>query len=272
MFAEFFNNTISQIILILLSLSSLIGILDHFGLLPRRIKSWIRMNRTTEIMEVLSQLGIDVDYYRRVNQSVSFPSTLDKQEIEKTVMSELENKCRIQQKVAIGHLRRTTLEYYYDIIGKTCDPKLSRYYAEIMSTYWSANCSKPDVIRNAAFDFVATPKTGCPILGYEFAKLIKKPFVLCEQDERFTCNNPDDMRTILDCSTILPKESIALIVDDSITGGSQIIHTIESLRHFGYKVHTCFVIFEVKVRDAKTSLNNNNVQLVSIVETHKQTK
>ncbi len=267
MLADFFNNTITQIILVLLSLSSLIGILDYFGFLPRSIKTWLRLNRTEDTMELLSRFGVDIDRYRRTNQSVSFPKFLTESEIEKNVIEELDKQCKIQQQLVVGHLQRTKLAYYYDVIGKTCDPKFAKYFAEILSTFWAFNCQKPDVIRNPDFDFVVTPKAGSPILGYEFAKLINKPFLLHEHSERFSSKN-SDMRCLFNCSEIPIEGSTALIVDDSTTGGTLIVDIVKSLRKYGYQVHTCLVIFEVKVKDAKTKLGNNNVQLVSIVKTH----
>ena len=114
------------------------------------------------------------------------------------------------------------------------------------------------MIRNVDFDFVVTPKSGSPLLGYEFAKLVNKPFVLREQTERL--NRYQDPRSIFNCAEVPEKGSMALIVDDSTTGGTLLCDTVKDLRKYGYQVNTCLVVFEVKKKDARVRLKKENVQ------------
>lgn len=105
------------------------------------------------------------------------------------------------------------------------------------------------------------------MLGYEFAKLVNLPFVLHEEVQRFH-DNDDDMRTWFDCREVPEKGKTALIVDDSTTGGNMVKKTIGHLRSYGYAVHTCLVVFEPTVKDARAQLEQHQVQLVSILKTH----
>ena len=58
-------------------------------------------------------------------------------------------------------------------------------------------------------------------------------------------------------------------MDDSTTGGTLLCDTVKDLRKYGYHVNTCLVVFEVRAKDARDRLQKENVQLVSIVDTHK---
>ena len=267
MMAELMDNVVMQLITIVLAVSTLLGILDYVGFLPAKLKNWLKMNRSQDSLDILNRLGVDVDRLRRANQSVSFPKTLSETDIKQTVQQALDTTCRINHEVTVGHMRKTALTHYYDLIGKVCNPECASDFAGVLSTFWATQCQNPDVIRNVDFDFVVTPKSGCPLLGYEFAKLVKKPFVLREQEERF--KGYSDPRSVFNCAEVPEKGSVALVVDDSTTGGNLLCNTVKDLRRHGYQVNTCLVVFEVKTKDARVRLQKENVQLVSIVDTHK---
>lgn len=218
-------------------------------------------------LHILKEFGIDIDRYKKQNTALSFPSSAGPEDVVKSVRAELD-KHKIDEPRTVGRQQTTTLQPYYDVIGTTCDPDSAEFFAMMLSSYWKHHSADPNIVRNPEFDFVVTPKGGSPILGYEFAKVIEKPFVLHEQSPRFRDNN-DDMRKWFDCSEVPPKGKIALIVDDSTTGGTMVRKTIEHLREYGYAVHTCFVVFEPLVKDARSQLRQDNVQLVSISTTHK---
>lgn len=217
-------------------------------------------------LSALKEVGIDIEYYKARNKALTFPNSIEPAQIASATQSGLE-KYKIQKQYAVGHRRPTTMKYYYDLIGGTCEPSTAEHFASLLSSFWASNSPCKDVIANADFDFVVTPKGGSPILGYEFAKLIKRPFVLHEEVARFRDNN-DDMRKWFNCNDIPPKGTTALIVDDSTTGGTMVSNTIDHLRDYGYVVHTCFVVFEPQIKDAKQRLKNKSVQLVSLIKTH----
>ena len=45
-------DVINEIILLLLGVSTLIGIMDFVGLLPRSVRSWFHLNRSEDMMDV----------------------------------------------------------------------------------------------------------------------------------------------------------------------------------------------------------------------------
>lgn len=218
-------------------------------------------------LSMLREVGIDIEHYKRSNRALAFPQSIKKSEIISSAEKGLE-KFKIEKQYAVGLHRPTTLKYYYDLIGGTCDSNNAEYFAQLLSSFWAANSADRSVVTDPDFDFVVTPKSGSPILGYEFAKLINKPLVLHEPTKRIK-NSKDDMRTWFNCSEIPEPGSTALIVDDSTTGGEKVSEAIKHLRDYNYIVHTCLVVFEPRVKDARTRLNSLSVQLVSLVKTHK---
>lgn len=238
-------------------------ILEVLTKIDSSVDSFLKPEHT---LNILKEVGIDVEYYKRNNQSLAFPKSIRASEIASSTEKGLE-KFKIEKQYAIGHRRPTTLSYYYDLIGGTCDSNTAEYFAQLLSSFWAVNSADKGVVTDSDFDFVVTPKDGSPLLGYEFAKLVKKPFVLHEGIKRFQ-NNLDDMRTWFNCSKIPKPGSTALIVDDSTTGGKMVSDTIDHLREYNYAVHTCLVVFEPRIKDARTRLNNKFVQLVAIIKTH----
>lgn len=257
---------IDAIILGLLGISTVIQICDMCGFLPEYIRRKFRINKSQDTLEVLKELGININMYRRKNALVGIPIDYDKKNIEKDVMDKL-NELKLDKKVSVGRTRKTELNYYIDLIGHSCDEKCAQAYARTLTSYWADLVEKKQIISNPTIDFVVTPKGGSPILGYEFSKLLDKPFALHEETERFACAE-DDMRKWFDCAVIPPKGARALIVDDSTTGGRMIINTINHLRKYGYEINDCLVVFEPQSKDAAKKLNAQEVNLLSIVKTH----
>lgn len=260
---------LNYIVLFILGISTIIGILDYVGLLPRKWKNYFKLNRSIETIEVLKNLGIDVDKYKRHNMTIMFSREFGDLDI-KNVTQEILNQYIIRKPISVGHYKLVRLNHYYDLIGATCNPNNAEYCAKILSTYWAENSSNPDIVTCPDFDFIVTPKGGNPLLGYEFAKLCNRPLVLAEQRSRFVDNDNDDMRKWFNCESIPPKGQTALIVDDSITGAGMVSHAIDHLREYGYNVYTCYAIFEIGAQNGRAVLKNKNVELVSIIETHSE--
>lgn len=256
---------INQAILIILAFSTLVGILDFVGFLPHSIRKWLRLNRADEMIETLRELGMDIDQRRRVNKAVNYPKKLTGENIEKSTEKQMKNYI-INRSVSVGQNRRIESSYYYDLIGATCDENVAKYFAGALMSYWSEHLIGDHRIESIDFDFVVTPKDGSPILGYEFSKLVKKPFILHEGKSRFLLEG--DMREKFDCLKTPDAGKIALIVDDSTTGGTMVCNTIDDLRHYGYQVNVCFVVFEPVLKNARKRIEDKNVKLVSILKTH----
>ena len=255
---------INRAILIVLAISTLIQVLNWLGFLPMKLRNKLKLNQVEDTLEVLKHLGVDIEKYRKANSVVGLPVDYPK-DIEKEVEEKLK-EIRLEKKVSVGKRRGTEADYYIDLIGHSCESECAEAYARLLCTYW-VNAVRKGIVKNSIVDFVVTPKAGSPILGYEFAKLMQKPLVLHELDERFHCEECD-MRQKFDCAQKPLEGARALIVDDSTTGGRMVLSAISDLKKYGYKVTECLVVFEPQSKDARKKLEDEGVNLISIVKTH----
>ncbi len=255
---------INKAILFFLAISTLFQVLNWTGLMPMKLKNKLKMNKAEDTLEVLKHLGVDIDKYRRTNSimylPVDYPEDI-KKEVKKSI-----KETQLKMKVSVGKRRSTEKDYYYDLIGHSCDPKFAELFARLLCTYW-VTAVKEGLVKNSVVDFIVTPKGGSPILGYEFAKIMEKPLVLHEERDRFYCEE-DDMHKRFDCANKPIEGSNALIVDDSTTGGRMVLCAINDLKKYGYRVTECLVVFEPQTKDARRKLENENVNLISILKTH----
>ena len=259
-------NFLNVLALIILGIGSLIQLLDAMGLFPPKIRNYLRLNRTKETIDVLKEYGINPDLYKRHNIAIGIPRDYSKNTVENDTRKKLE-ETKIGIDVSVGKIRKTELSYYIDLIGHTCKPECAVAYARLLSSYWATVIEDASIVQNLHIDFIVTPKSGSPILGYEFSKLVKLPLVLHEDEDRFDCAQ-DDMRKRFDCAEVPPKGSRALIVDDSTTGGRMVLSAVDDLRIYGYDVSECLVVFEPCQKDARQKLNQHGIQLLSICKTH----
>ena len=262
----FDSDFLNSLVLIILGIGTLVQVLDMLGFLPERVRNYLKLNHAKDTIEVLKEYGIDPALYRRHNIGVGIPQDYSKGEIEATIKKKLQ-EITIGINVSVGKTRETKLNYYIDLIGHSCNARTAKAYARILSSYWADKIESSRDIIDPSIDFIVTPKGGSPILGYEFANLLGKPFVLHEETERFNCKE-NDMRKFFNCAEVPKKNSRALIVDDSTTGGRMVCSAVRDLRKYGYIVSECLVVFEPLSKDARKKLEKENVKLLSICKTH----
>lgn len=217
---------------------------------------------------VLTELGIDVTTQQRENRARSFTSFTAADQFESVLDKELE-AIKVNKPHQVGQHGVEQLDYYIDLIGASCNPDTAIRFARLLSTFWRKNSSDPSIVSRPEFDFVVTPKGGSPILGYEFAKLCNKPFVLHENKDRIH-GDPDNARTRLNFYGTLPPNGTAIIVDDSTTGGTMVMEAAKDLKRYGFNVYTCLVVFAPQVKHSKEVLQQANppLQLVALKKTH----
>ncbi len=254
------------IILVASSISTIIMFLESLGFLPSKVVKFLNRKKTFIILETLKDLGIEYDRYQRNNLSMSFPSFENQAELENIVSKKL-REISIIGNVSVGKTSTVRANQYIDLIGATTEQKNAELYARYLSTYWNIIVKDNKKVQVPKFDFVVTPKGGSPILGYEFAKLIKKPYVLYETEKRVN-NQKNIFMERFDYFKEPIKGKIALIVDDSTTGGRMISELINDLKNSGYKVYECLVVFEPQLKNANHVLEQLGVNLHSIVKTH----
>ena len=64
---------INRAILILLAISTLVQILNWMGFLPSKFRKLLKLNQAEDTIEVLKDMGIDIDRYKRFNSIVELP-------------------------------------------------------------------------------------------------------------------------------------------------------------------------------------------------------
>ena len=97
----FNSDSINNLILFVLALSTLVGILDFVGFLPRKFRQFLRVNRADDMLSVLQEMGVDVEKYRKNNEKYRYPATIEKEQIEVVTREEI-TKHKINANVTVG--------------------------------------------------------------------------------------------------------------------------------------------------------------------------
>lgn len=255
-----FNN----VILWLLSLATLLFILDAIGLLPPWAAKWLAQNRLDATIRALKSLGVKVAWDGdkpaapgRFSRAID--SLLGEEPEYKGSLKAMLAQHTLETRVDVGQRRTFAAESFIDVIGSTTDPEVARHYARILYTHLHAE-------KLLDFDFVATPKDGAPLLGYEFAILASKPLVLgvCSKGKDSTGKSRSHL--ILDYPLHMSLEArVGLLVDDSTTGGRKMVTLAKALRAEGGIVNRASVLFEPIGKGARKLLLENEIELNAIV-------
>lgn len=253
------------IIAIILSISSVISILDYVGFLPRRISRILTRNKVQPTLDILKEFGIDVDKHKRLNLAGEISSYFTSVDVAENTSAALE-KVTLKRKIMVGSVNSVPSNKYIDLMGATTNPPTAALFARLLISFWKTILTEHNVVKHPGFDFVACPKGGSPILAYEFARLAGKPVVLHCQEAKFR-SEKEVFQAVFDAQSEPTAGSIALIVDDSITGGNKVLKAIDDLRRFGFNVGDCLVVFEPTLKNAKGLLASKGVNLHSIVRT-----
>ena len=147
-------------------------------------------------------------------------------------------------------------------MGASTVPGTAEFFAAMLAQHWRTLAGTK--AREPNFDFVVTPKTCSPILGYEFAKLVNRPLLLHNEKEKFRLSGAN-LAAVLDFRERPLDGTRAIVVDDSTTGGDKVLRAVEDIRKHGFQVSDCLVVFEPMVKDARGRLEEQNVTLHSIV-------
>ena len=230
---EPFNTYILNIIVIITSISTIVLVLDAVGFLPYKCTKWLTRNKLDTTIEVLKDLGFDV----KENKEKLHKCLYDEKNIKR--IEEKLDKCKINKQVEIGKgSNGYFFSGYIDLMGACCNERTAQDFARELHTF-----SKKLKLN---YDFIVTSKLGTPILAYEYSKLVKKPFVLHSEEEKFRLKNENkkEVKSKFDFGILKPKKlKKALIVDDSTTGGRKVLDIIDDLRQYNYEITDCLVVF-----------------------------
>jgi orotate phosphoribosyltransferase len=254
--------TWSNAILWVLALSGFIFVLDSVGLLPERLAKWFARNRLDSTLKALKLLGVRVLWNEEQKTLSLFESALNELNIReplyKKLLRELLARGTFNGVVHVGQSRQFTSVDFIDVMGASTDSATALQYARLLNTHRSI-----ENITN--FDIVATPKSGSPLLGYEFSKLLGKQFVLGCEPKVEDPNKVMGTHLELDYPKALNLSGQrVLLVDDSTTGGSKMRSLIRSLREADAIVEDALILFEPQGKNAREALKADGVRLHSI--------
>lgn len=252
------------VIVLITSISTVIAVLDAAGLLPQKIAKILIKNKLELTREVLKELGI---HTQTTKETISRCLTTES-------LARLESKLSAITYNINAEIGETSRGYhfknYIDLMGATTNESNARDFAGLLKTF----VEKSSYVDLDSIDYIVTSKVGSPILGYEFAKNVKKPLLLHSPEKKFRTPNQDyNMQKNFDvggCTQF--KNKRALIVEDSTTGGRKVLEAVKDLRNNGLIVKECLVVFAPQGKNAKEKLEKENISLICMTETHSEGK
>jgi orotate phosphoribosyltransferase len=249
---------------ILVGLSGILVVAEALGFLPEWASRRLNRNRLAQTIDVLSEMGLDIDRLRRRNASMLVVEHFQTGEFPMRVQKALE-PLTLKKAVGIGAIDVVQAKRYIDLMGGTTNPATAMMFARYLVKFWRDCLLDDEIDIDANIQFVVTPKAGSPILGYEFAKYLDLPFALHNGQKKFLVN-PDEFRAHFDCISLPQEHGRGLIVDDSSTGGEKVLALIDDLRRFGYDALDCLIVFEPELKAARQKIRDKGVRLHSIIK------
>lgn len=258
------STLIGALVLFILSVATLITVLESMGFLPVAVSKFVFRHRVREIKSILSDLGVDFREQKKASLAIRIKSYLAGDDAVIKEARKIIDRNIKHGSFQVGKVAALQLNDFVDLMSASCSPQESQAIARCLSTYLRENLSQ---LSRSDFDFIATPKNGSPLIGYEFSKLLGKPLLLHDCNERKYHSENQGLEAIsgFDFSFELKAGMIGLIVDDSTTGGRKVRSIVEDLRKFGCEVHDCLVVFEPQGKNVKSILKDHGVLLHSIV-------
>lgn len=262
---EFTNNLTGAIVLAILAIATLITVLDWCGFLPSCVSRFVFRHRINEIKSILKDMGVDFTEEKKnrlLNRLNLFFN--DNKELTSEVKNIISRNLK-KGRFDVGKTRIFQVNGYADLMSASCNPQEAKLIARCLSTFLAAQNSS---LSNPGFDFVATPKSGSPIIGYELSNLINKPLILhdCNETKYRTTSEEHDALSRIDCYIEIKPGMIGLVVDDSTTGGRKVNSLVNDLRKLGCIVGDCLVVFEPQGKSGNNLLSSNGVRLHSILK------
>ena len=221
------------------------------------------------IIKVLHEVGFD-DTWRKAVQQADLNERLKKNA---GYPRAHERACNLLRKWNLGagvEVGKTTSErfpYYVDLMSASVDTNVADECANILLSYMRFE----GVNQVPPFDFVVGIKGGSPLIACMFAHRIQKPVALFRGKDvhKYKKDGCWDPVSLFDGR--IERNKIALIVDDSTTGGRMVLDCIQAIREAGCKVSHCLVIFEPVGKGAKELIARNDVHLISVVRMDNET-
>ncbi|MEO9787291.1 MAG: phosphoribosyltransferase [Aurantimonas coralicida] len=257
----FITDTLGNLVLVLLALSTVLTVLDAIGLLPAFFAKWLARNRLSHTVAVLRELGWNPVRGRRAFELSKLQHLVPfaRKRSEATLIRQ---EADLNTSVRVGRIQVVDAETFIDVMGKSADHRFAERTARTLAARWRELAQEGTV--DPAIDGVAGLKTGSPFVAYELARQLKVPLLLHVGAIKFD-RDPPILQMSFD--TMLPSiaELRFLVVDDSTTGGTKAMNAIREIRDFGGIVDTMLVLFVPPEKEPVTLLKQIEVQLYSAI-------
>lgn len=253
-------NDPEDLVLWLLSASSVVFILSKLGWLPPKIDKAINRNQRSEIRTALELLGVNEAEIRSRFRSLKFQTTKEVKTVEESVTAfAMEHKK--EMRVLVGSTQPVHENCFIDLMSASTSHKKAMRMATLIKTFIGQKSKEVNHKNITDFDYVATPKSGSPMLGYEFSRITDKPLLLHSMEEKYLReDNKIDPESHFDFDCEIVSGKKVLIVDDSSTGGRKMKRLVDDLKGLGLNVDYCVVLFEPQ---SKVKMQNNAANLLS---------
>lgn len=252
------------IVTIILSISTVVTVLDYVGFLPTFISRWLNRNKLSSTLDVLREMGIEGRKVRRRTISSLFQSFFNQDGLYSGTIKDL-NAAKLSKKVLVGSVNSAQSNGFIDLMGASTNPEMAERYAKRLITFWREKMNGDAELKNFEFSFIVTPKSGSPFIAYEMSKILHLPLLVHNSKPKFE-TTPPSFSAYFDSTFQPERDSIGLIVDDSTTGGAKAIKLIEDLKKFDLKATEFLVVFEPEIKAPRHVLEGKGISLHSIVK------
>ena len=252
------------IVISIFAIAAVILALEATGLLPRFISRYINRNRYSQTIDILQDLGVDVQQTRKTLLGAKIKSFFSKGRDHTEEAKRRVAAFTYSVRVRVGKENHSDFSAFIDLMGASTNSSTAILFAKILSTYVHQLIVNQEI--NADFDAIACPKDGSPILAYEFSRLTEKPLILCPAVRKFEADE-FVLNSLVDIGFPKGTDKIlkALLVDDSTTGGRKAINAVETLNKCGIRVTDFVVVFEPKGKGARETLLGHGITLHSLL-------
>ena len=228
---------------------------------PQWLVKHFENRRRQEITSTLEEAGFGRDVRHRLRKEMIRAKLKDASRY-----PDLEDRCRlmlrqclIREKHLVGRRHSASFPYFIDLQTGSVDPEVADECAIILSGYLAGLDDTP------LFDCVVGIKNGSPRIAMHFADRIEKGVALFRGKDEYKYNaSVRDPATLFDGRIL--KDIRCLIVDDSTTGGRQVLQCVEAIGQCGGMVAGCLVLFEPIGKDARGKLAEKGVNLYSVIQ------
>lgn len=253
----------NDLVLWILGAATVVSVLDTNGFLPNWLAKWLARNRLESTLAALRKLDVRVSWDEDTGSVRLIDRVLDSSNIKehayKTELRDLLKADTFKGQMQIGGTTVFSSGEFIDVMGATANSARAIHYAKLLQTHYK--------IENLpTFDVVATPRTGSPILGYEFSRLSQKHFVMgISEKVKDKTQTMGDHSTLDYPNTLSLAGKVVMLVDDSTTGGRKQIDLAKKLRAAGAIVNISLALFEPKGKGAREALAAEGITLHAIL-------